>query len=266
MCKYGALAAFLVSATAFTTPGSAQTMLKHNMSANIVSPDVFVVTDNDYRSSNVLVVKVADGTVVVASSPFENVGTETLLSWIKATLKPKRMVAVNAHFHMDGTGGNEAYKKNGVETWSSDLTQKLQLAKSKELIADSAKGYKSAELRQRLIKSNVVLADNVFPLEKGKVFDFSGEKVEVYFPGPAHSPDNVVVYFAKQKLLFGGCMIKPEDLGYLGDADVKAWPQSAKRLKRFDVKTVVPGHGPWGGPELIDKTVNVAERAFKSRN
>lgn len=220
-----------------------------------------MVTDTEYRYSNVLVVKMEDGTVFLASSPFENVGTKTLIKWIRSALKPKRIVALNTHFHMDGTGGNEMYKKMGVETWSSDLTKKLQLAKQRKLIVDSATSYQRADLRRRLLRSQVITADNIFPSDEGKDFNFSGEHVKVYYPGPAHTPDNVVVYFPRQKLLFGGCMIKPEDLGYLGDADVKSWPKSARNLKKFDVKTVVPGHGPWGGPELIEKTIKVADKA-----
>lgn len=238
-----------------------QVKLKHNMQIKKIMDNVFMVTDEDYYSSNVLVVKMNDGTVVLASSPFENLGTEELIKWVKNNLTPKKIVAINTHVHLDGTGGNEVYKKNGVEVWSSDLTKQLQLTKAKTLIEDAAKGFKNKELRQRILNSHVVVADNVFPSETGKSFNFSGEKVEVYFPGPAHSPDNVVVYFEKQKILFGGCMIKPEELGYLGDADVKSWPSSARNLKRFDIKTVVRGHGSWDSSEMIDKTIEVAEKA-----
>jgi glyoxylase-like metal-dependent hydrolase (beta-lactamase superfamily II) len=237
--------------------------LDHNMIVEKIMDNVYMVTDVDYRSSNVLAVKMADGTVFLASSPFENVGTATLLDWVQSKLKPKHIVALNAHFHMDGSGGNEIYNKSGVETWSSDQTKKLQQTKLKDLIADAAKGYKKKDLRERLLQSHVVTANHIFDEGSGKDFNFSGEHVEVFFPGAAHSPDNVVAYFPRQKLLFGGCMIKPDDLGYLGDADVKAWAGSARKLKRFDVKTVVPGHGAWGGAELIDKTIQVARKAAK---
>ncbi|MBY0472122.1 MBL fold metallo-hydrolase [bacterium] len=236
------------------------TKLPHNMTAQKIMNNVFMVTDKDYRNTNVLAVKMTDGTVFLASSPFENVGTETLMTWVKKTLNPKRIVTVNPHFHMDGTGGNEVYKKNGVEIWASDLTKKLQLEFGQAMIGKVAPSYDRKELQDRVLQSKVVVADHIFSAKEGKTFDFSGEKVEIYYPGPAHSPDNVVVYFPKQKLLFGGCMIKPEELGYLGDADVKAWPNSARNLKKFDVKTVVRGHGPWGGPEFIDKTIAVAEK------
>lgn len=211
-----------------------ETRLDHEMVVRPIAENTFVLTDTEYRDSNVLVAHMADNSVFILSSPFESVGTETLVSWIRKKWNPKGIVAINTHFHMDGTGGNEAFKKLGVETWAGDLTRSLQVTKLQQLIESAA---------------------------QGKILNIADERVEVFYPGPAHTVDNLVVYFPKRKILFGGCMIKPKQLGYLGDADVKSWADSAEKLKRFEAKIVVPGHGPWGGPELIDQTIATAQAA-----
>ncbi|MFO0645147.1 MAG: hypothetical protein U0326_02840 [Polyangiales bacterium] len=36
-----------------------------------------------------------------------------------------------------------------------------------------------------------------------------GTEIEVFFPGAAHTLDNVVVWLPSRALLFGGCMIRP---------------------------------------------------------
>ncbi|WP_132321606.1 subclass B1 metallo-beta-lactamase [Pseudobacteriovorax antillogorgiicola] len=232
--------------------------LKHNLEIAKIENNVYVATDHEFYQSNSLIIKMQDRSVVVVSSPFENLATEELVNWIKGNLNPKKMIAINPHFHRDGTGGNSVFGKYGIETWSSDLT--IDLRKKANMVdpKKAAAFYKDPDLRQRILNSPVKSARNSFPIKEGKEFSFSGETVKVFFPGPAHSPDNVVVYFPRQKILFGGCMIKPASLGYLGDADVRAWPSSAKRLKQFDVKLVVPGHGRWGDASLIDKTISVA--------
>lgn len=258
---FGLLGISLGTSLAGETPQPVH--LAYGLVVKEIKQDVYVVTDVDYSNSNTLVVKASDGTAVIVSSPFENLGTKTLVDWIKETWKPKRMVAINTHFHLDGSGGNEVYSKEGVETWASDLTHHLQLTRGRKLLKGVSQHYKRKDLRDRLLKSRAIPAAYLFPVDQGKTFDFSGEKVQVFFPGPAHSPDNVVVYFPKQKLLFGGCMIKPKDLGYLGDANVKQWAKSAGRLKKFDVEIVVPGHGNWGGPELISKTIQVVKRSSR---
>lgn len=254
----------LILPTALFLQVASATQLDHGMVVKPISENTFVATDTEYRNSNTLVARMEDNSVLILSSPFESVGTQTLVAWVRKQWSPTRIVAVNTHFHMDGTGGNEAFKKLGVETWASALTRDLQREKLKKLIEDAAQGYERTDLKDRLLRSQVVIADHIFAAEEGKVFSFANERVKVFYPGPAHTADNLVVYFPKRHVLFGGCMIKPRNLGYLGDADVKSWAASARNLKRFDAQVVVPGHGPWGGPELVDQTIETAKAAAAS--
>jgi len=89
---------------------------------------------------------------------------------------------------------------------------------------------------------------------------------EVFFPGAAHAPDNVVVWLSGSKVLFGGCMVRAasgETLGNVADADIRAWPESVRRvIARYgDAVRVVPGHGATGGTELLAHTLALAEAA-----
>lgn len=234
---------------------------------NKVAPDTYVITDSFFYDSNVLVAKMKDGTVFIASSPFEGTGTTEMIQWIQQTLKPTRMINVNTHFHSDGSGGNEAYKNLGVEVWSSHLTKKLydqNFEQHKKINADDFN--KEPELHKRILAKKKTFADNIFDEKKGKTFEFSGEKVQLIYPGPAHTEDNVVVYFPDRKVLFGTCMIRPENsLGYLKDANVKSWANSVKKVQGLGAETVIPGHGAVGGPELIEQTIRLATDAVKSK-
>ncbi len=49
----------------------------------------------------------------------------------------------------------------------------------------------------------------------------------IFYPGAGHTKDNVVVYFPKERILFGGCFIKDNKatgMGNIADADLAAWP------------------------------------------
>ena len=226
--------------------------------------NTYVVTDQVFFDSNVLVAKMPDETVLVASSPFETVDTTLMIKWIKNNLHPKKMVAINTHFHADGTGGNEAYQNAGFEIWASKQTRKLQKGRGEAGKTLTASSFKDPKLRKRIFDTKVVLASKTFEPRDGLKLNFGGEEVEVIYPGPAHTPDNVVVYLPKRKLLFGGCMIRAagsKNLGYTGDADIAHWAESAGRLEKLAVEKVIPGHGAVGGPELIKQTINLAEIA-----
>jgi metallo-beta-lactamase class B len=83
---------------------------------------------------------------------------------------------------------------------------------------------------------------------------------EVFYPGPAHTRDNVVVWLAESRVLFGGCAVRAASdtsVGNVADADVKEWPASIRRVRdRYPTAdVVVPGHGDPGGRELLEHTL-----------
>ena len=86
--------------------------------------------------------------------------------------------------------------------------------------------------------------------------------------GAAHTVDNIVVWIPDEKILFGGCMIKElkaNNLGNIVDADIDAWPKTLKTVRsEFSMaKIVIPGHGLYGGIELIDHTIDLLKEKKK---
>jgi glyoxylase-like metal-dependent hydrolase (beta-lactamase superfamily II) len=230
-----------------------------------VARDAWVITHEPFHVSNVLVVRMADGSLVICSSPFETQGTRAMVAWLKETFHPTRIIAINTHFHPDGTGGNEAYAEAGVETYASDETQKLLAARGVGLRDDAAAGLPDPALRARMQKTRIVAAAHTFPARDGLALTIAGEPVRVVHPGPGHSADNVVVHFPQGDLLFGGCMIKAGDsIGNIADADLGRWEASARALEALPARVVVPGHGPTGGRELLDNTVTLVRATRKA--
>ena len=109
------------------------------------------------------------------------------------------------------------------------------------------------------------LADETWE-ERAKRFDLGNRTVEVFYPGPAHTRDNVVAFLPELGILFGGCMFRPLELniGNTADADLAAYAESVRRvIAKFghDTRVVVPGHGRLGGPELLQHTLELAVAA-----
>jgi metallo-beta-lactamase class B len=80
--------------------------------------------------------------------------------------------------------------------------------------------------------------------------------------GAGHTTDNVVAWLPRQGVLFGGCLIKSLDsqsLGNTRDGDLQAYPTTLRKVQAAypHAKIVVPGHGAWGGPELIEHTLEL---------
>ena len=83
--------------------------------------------------------------------------------------------------------------------------------------------------------------------------------INCYYLGAGHSMDNIVVWIPSEKVLFPGCLVKEinaKGLGNTVDGDLKAYPETIEKvLRKFpDAKIVIPGHGAFGGIELVRHT------------
>ncbi len=62
--------------------------------------------------------------------------------------------------------------------------------------------------------------------------------------GPAHTPDDLVVYVPSRRVLYAGDLVFRNRIPFVGEADSRNWIASLEKLLAFDAQVVVPGHGP----------------------
>lgn len=83
------------------------------------------------------------------------------------------------------------------------------------------------------------------------------------FLGEGHTCDNVIGYFPLEDIMFGGCLIKEVGAGKgnLAEANPDEWAETVKRVKAKypNTKIVIPGHGKYGGMELLEYTITLFE-------
>jgi metallo-beta-lactamase class B len=176
--------------------------------------------------------------VIVFDTPTNDKSAEELIKFIKEKLHCKINAIIPTHFHSDCLGGLASFHSNKIASFANYST--IELAKA----------------------NNVVVPQNSFndslKIKLGNTYTI------VKYYGQGHTKDNVVGYFPKENILFGGCLIKEIEAtkGYLGDANVGEWSNTVEKVKQQypNVKIVVPGHGEIGGKELLDYTIQL----FKS--
>ena len=208
--------------------------------------DFYVFTSyNYYKGSRVPangMYVVTNSGVVMIDSPWDTTQFQPLLDSIKFRHNKAVVLCLATHFHEDRTGGLEYYKQPGIKTYTTRQTDKL----SKD------RGMKRAE----------------FLIDKDTVFTVGQYSFQTLFPGHGHTPDNIVVWFATEKILYGGCLIKSvEDntLGNLSDANVATYATTIKNVQRKckNPKYIIPGHNDWTNAGSLKHTLKMAKKLSK---
>jgi cyclase len=70
-----------------------------------------------------------------------------------------------------------------------------------------------------------------------------------------HCVDQCVVYLPGERILFGSDDVFNGKPPYVGEGDLVTWITSLRELAMLPLEIVVPGHGPVGGPELVDAQI-----------
>jgi glyoxylase-like metal-dependent hydrolase (beta-lactamase superfamily II) len=242
---------------------SAYLNVQRELTEQSLGVDALIVRhDPGFAPANVLAARMPDGTIVLCSSPYDTEATRLMVRRLRQKWGSGRVIAINVHFHPDGTAGNAGYALEGVETYGSELTADTLARRGRKVWDVTARGAPAA-VRPRLEATPIVPPSRTFRAAEGLRLTFGGEAVQVFYPGPGHSPDNVVVYFPSRRLLFGGDLIRAAraGVGYRDDAELTRWPAAIEALSAFPADVVVPGHGAPGGAELLAHTLEVVREA-----
>lgn len=62
--------------------------------------------------------------------------------------------------------------------------------------------------------------------------------------GPAHTPEDLVVFVPSEKVLFAGDLVFRGRIPFVGQARSGEWIQALDRMLQLNAQAVVPGHGP----------------------
>jgi len=208
-----------------------------------IAKNVYVHTSYKYLGStkfpsNGLVVKTRKG-VWIIDTPWSDDQSNQLITWVKQNLRKPIVQVIPTHSQEYGVGGIRAFLAAKIPVVSTKLT-------AKRAVKD---GYPSPKPI----------------LQKNQLIDAGNIHIQIFSPGWGHTPDNIVVYLPKQKLLFGGGLIKSKvtkDLGHTKEAHLKYWKRGLRTIesKFSQAEIVIPAHQEWGNMELVEHTMALLDR------
>ena len=181
---------------------------------------------------------VTPGGVVVVDALGSPILAQKLIAEIKKITPQKVVAIIVSHYHADHVYGLQEFKKIGAKIYAQG----------------EGRNYLSSETaKQRLIASRIdfapwvnenikLISADVWINQKSKLtiggIDFFISRV-----GPAHAPEDLMVYVPSEKVLFAGDLVFRGRIPFVGNADSKGWLAALDEIEKLNPNIVIPGHG-----------------------
>jgi metallo-beta-lactamase class B len=193
---------------------------------------VYLVEDRVYLQENSLVY-IGRNHVTVVGATMSPQTAEMLVAEIRKVTSLPITEVVDTNHDPDRFGGNAYFKEIGAKIISTRLTRDHLEKEGQDVIRQTQAflpSYPSVP---------IVLPDTTYP----DSFELQNGAVRALYLGPSHKPDDIFVWFPKEKVLYGGCVIKPQ-LGNMDGADLIEYPKTLQKLKdlHLPIGIIVSGH------------------------
>jgi len=210
---------------------------------------------------------IGDEGVLIFDTFFTPAAIEELIGVIEAQTKLPIKYAVNSHYHLDHTGGNQVLLGRGIPIIAHDNLMQWQTAKNKRFLpspedlekrrADAAKQLSDTpadqtdrraqfELQIRRLDAmlTIKLTNPTMTFGSGAVHIYLGKREVVLLTLPGHTGGDVLAYVPDANVVFTGDLGWSRTLPNLVDATVSDWiPTLDKILSQYPTAKFVPGHG-----------------------
>jgi glyoxylase-like metal-dependent hydrolase (beta-lactamase superfamily II) len=216
-------------------------------------------------------------TVVFDTSLTPTTGRE--LGRAAETLLGRRpSLAVNSHWHLDHSLGNQAF--SSIPIWGTRRTREILLERQGELAAaltreSIEKDLRELESRRENMRSQGARDDLEFNLqinrailsEIGRVvltppnhtfetrLSLPGDRgAELISFGRGHTDDDALLFLPHEKVVFAGDLVVVGVQPSMGSGDPAHWVVVLDQIERLGAEQIVPGHGPVVVGEGIQET------------
>lgn len=231
----------LAAAASLVRAEDAPAMVAHKVSASVwyvEGVSALGSPANQNFISNAAFVVTPAGVVVIDALGSPALAQRLVDEIRKITPLPITHVLVT-HYHAD-----HIY---GLQTFKAMKAHIIAHVASKEYLNSETAQLRLQASRQELapwVNDDTHLVEADEWIDGDKTLTVGGVQFQIKPVGPSHTPEDLVIYFPQEKVLFAGDLVFRSRIPYVGKADSRHWISALDNLLKFDAEIIVPGHGP----------------------
>ena len=185
--------------------------------------------------------------VVVVDALGSPVLAKKLIAEIKKITPQKVVAVIVTHYHADHVYGLQEFRNIGAKIYAQG----------------EGRNYLSSETaKQRLIASRVDFAPWVNAstklmgadvwIDQSYTLTVGGIEFKIGRVGPAHAPEDLIIYAPSEKVLFAGDLVFRGRIPFVGNADSRGWLHALDEIQALNPSIVIPGHGAYSSNPAED--------------
>jgi len=176
--------------------------------------------------------------VVVVDALGSPILAQKLIAEIKTVTNQKVIAVIVSHYHADHIYGLQEFQKIGAKIYAQGEGRNYLSSETakQRLIASRVDFAPWVNAKTKLVSADVWV-DQKMKLSIGGI-DFLISRV-----GPAHAPEDLLVYVPSEKVLFAGDLVFRGRIPFVGNADSKGWLMGLDQIEKLNPNIVIPGHG-----------------------
>ena len=199
--------------------------------------------------ANVSCISTKKGLVLI-DSPFLPRDAEDWASRIRELTGQDIAYLINTDHHFDHVMGNAVLTENVIchSTAAKGISFLGNKQALKKMVQDAFPDV-LADIEPDIDNLNIV--SPLITFDKKLALDMGDATIILEFVA-GHSPGTILVYLAEDRAVFTGDTVEAQ-FPYFGQAHFSAWKETLRKILLMDIEVVVPGHGPVGGKEMVEK-------------
>ncbi len=152
---------------------------------------------------------------------------------------------INTHAHLDHTFGNYLFAEDAVIVGHANCRAEI-LHDAPQLPDRARQMFPSVEWGAIEVVAPSVTFQDRLSLYAGEL------ELQLIYVSPAHTNTDAIVWLPERKLVIAGDIVFHKGTPFALMGSVAGWLDALDRIRALGAETIIPGHGPVAGPEVLD--------------